>query len=114
MSIVIESTSCSALQPSKTTEEAEEPGGQVVDLMAALQESVRKGRAARGEDAGDAEVREMPTAKRKTVGREDGGEGACQEDRGGEEAGPAAAGRLGVVFKCHAHINSDARVTAAW
>ncbi|MDX2548955.1 hypothetical protein PV331_45070 [Streptomyces sp. WI04-05B] len=25
-----------------------------------------------------------------------------------------AAVRLGVVFKCHAHIRSDARVTAAW
>ncbi|MFD7606107.1 hypothetical protein ACFWAN_37595 [Streptomyces mirabilis] len=50
-------------QPPKPTEEAEEPGGQVVDLMAALQESVRKAQAARGEDAGgDAEVHEMPTA----------------------------------------------------
>ncbi|MET7728901.1 Ku protein [Streptomyces mirabilis] len=55
-------------QPPKPTEEAEEPGGQVVDLMAALQESVRKAQAARGEGAGDAEVREMPTAK-KTAGK---------------------------------------------
>jgi DNA end-binding protein Ku len=56
-------------QPPKPTEEAEEPGGQVVDLMAALQESVRKAQAARGEDAGDAEVHEMPTAKKKTAGK---------------------------------------------
>jgi DNA end-binding protein Ku len=51
----------------KPTEEAEEPGGQVVDLMAVLQESVRKAQAAHGEDAGDAEVHEMPTAKKKTA-----------------------------------------------
>jgi DNA end-binding protein Ku len=45
------------------------PGGQVVDLMAALQESVRKAQAARGEDGGDAEVHEMPKkpAARKTA-----------------------------------------------
>ncbi|MFE2699712.1 Ku protein [Streptomyces mirabilis] len=47
-------------QPPKPSTEAGEPGGQVVDLMAALQESVRKAQAARGEDAGDAEVHEMP------------------------------------------------------
>ncbi|MFF2128678.1 Ku protein [Streptomyces olivochromogenes] len=76
-------------QPPKPTEEAEEPGGQVVDLMAALQESVRKAQAARGEDAGDAEVHEMPkktattrktarkapakkTAKKKTAAKKPG------------------------------------------
>ncbi|MFG2261177.1 non-homologous end joining protein Ku [Streptomyces mirabilis] len=47
-------------QPPKPSTEAEEPGGQVVDLMAALQESVRKAQAARGEDGGEAEVHEMP------------------------------------------------------
>ncbi|KPI01853.1 DNA repair protein [Actinobacteria bacterium OK006] len=41
-------------QPPKPSTEAEEPGGKVVDLMAALQESVRKAQAARGEDAGEA------------------------------------------------------------
>ncbi|MFF3139236.1 hypothetical protein [Streptomyces mirabilis] len=51
-------------QPSKPSTEDKELGGQVVDLMAALQESVRKAQAARGEDAGDAEVHEMPTAKK--------------------------------------------------
>ncbi|MFE4631579.1 Ku protein [Streptomyces mirabilis] len=56
-------------QPPKPTEEAEEPGGQVVDLMAALQESVRKAQASRGEGAGDAEVHEMPAAKEKTAGK---------------------------------------------
>ncbi|MGW1507416.1 hypothetical protein ACWCQW_55385 [Streptomyces mirabilis] len=35
--------------------------------MAALQESARKAQAAHGEDAGDAEVHEMPTAKKKTA-----------------------------------------------
>ncbi|MFE2969324.1 hypothetical protein ACFXKC_37790 [Streptomyces sp. NPDC059340] len=56
-------------QPPTPRTEAEEPGGQVVDLMAALRESVRKAQAARGEDAGDAEVHEMPTAKKKTAGK---------------------------------------------
>ncbi|MFF4136595.1 hypothetical protein ACFY1B_34810 [Streptomyces mirabilis] len=56
-------------QPPQPTEEAEEPGGQVVDLMAALQESVRKAQASRGEGAGDAEVHEMPTAGKKTAGK---------------------------------------------
>ncbi|MFD8767262.1 non-homologous end joining protein Ku [Streptomyces mirabilis] len=55
--------------PKPSTEGAEELGGQVVDLMAALQESVRKAQAARGEGAGDAEVHEMPTAKKKTAGK---------------------------------------------
>ncbi|MFE2522477.1 hypothetical protein [Streptomyces mirabilis] len=71
-SVVIESTSCSAFeakaegrQAPKPSAEAEEPGGKVVDLMAALQESVRKAQAARGEGASDAEVHEMPTAKKK-------------------------------------------------
>ncbi|MCZ0999693.1 Ku protein [Streptomyces mirabilis] len=59
-------------QPPKPTEEAEETGGKVVDLMAALQESVREAQAARGEDAGDAEVHEMPkktATTRKTAGK---------------------------------------------
>ncbi|MEU1450302.1 hypothetical protein ACFWBS_50110 [Streptomyces mirabilis] len=37
--------------------------------MAALQESVRKAQAARGEDAGAVEVHEMPTAKKKVAGK---------------------------------------------
>ncbi|WP_456303033.1 hypothetical protein [Streptomyces mirabilis] len=56
-------------QPPEPTEEAEETGGQVLDLMAALQESVRNAQAARGEDAGEAAVHEMPTAKKKTAGK---------------------------------------------
>ncbi|MFG2425222.1 Ku protein [Streptomyces sp. NPDC048448] len=43
----------------------EEQGGQVLDLMAALQESVRKAQAARGDDSGDAEIHEMPESKPK-------------------------------------------------
>ncbi|MFD1275912.1 non-homologous end joining protein Ku [Streptomyces kaempferi] len=41
----------------------EEQGGQVLDLMAALQESVRKAQSARGEDSGNAEIHEMPESK---------------------------------------------------
>ncbi|MFD9515030.1 Ku protein, partial [Streptomyces mirabilis] len=59
-------------QPPKPSTEAEETGGKVVDLMAALQESVRKAQAARGEDAADGEVHEMPkktATTRKTAGK---------------------------------------------
>ncbi|QDN75818.1 Ku protein [Streptomyces sp. RLB3-17] len=59
-------------QPPEPSTEADEPGGQVVDLMAALQESVRKAQAARDGDAGDAEVHEMPkktATTRKTAGK---------------------------------------------
>ncbi|MFJ2394471.1 Ku protein [Streptomyces sp. NPDC087843] len=43
----------------------EEQAGQVLDLMAALQESVRKAQSARGEDGGNAEIHEMPESKPK-------------------------------------------------
>ncbi|MFF5939008.1 Ku protein [Streptomyces sp. NPDC012508] len=45
------------------------PAGQVVDLMAALEESVAKAKASRGEtgdDGGHATVHEMPKPKKKT------------------------------------------------
>ncbi|WP_251983032.1 hypothetical protein [Streptomyces violaceusniger] len=42
-----------------------EPRGKVVDLMSALQDSVRAAKEARGEEAGEAEVRQMPAKKAK-------------------------------------------------
>ncbi|MFI6254396.1 Ku protein [Streptomyces sp. NPDC051016] len=48
-----------------TAPEAEQPAGRVLDLMAALQESVDKAKASRGEDTGShAEVHEMPAKKK--------------------------------------------------
>ncbi|WAP60202.1 non-homologous end joining protein Ku [Streptomyces sp. S465] len=41
-----------------------EPKGRVVDLMAALQDSVRAAKEARGEEAGEAEVHQMPAQKK--------------------------------------------------
>ncbi|MEU4892522.1 Ku protein [Streptomyces sp. NPDC044780] len=41
-----------------------EPKGRVVDLMAALQDSVRAAKEARGEEAGEAEVHQMPARKK--------------------------------------------------
>ncbi|MFF2130046.1 Ku protein [Streptomyces olivochromogenes] len=87
-------------QPFNPTQEAEESLGQVVDLMAALQESVRKAQAARRR--GRRRCRRPRDADgQEEDGREDGGEGACQEDReevrGGEEVGSTAAGRQGEV-----------------
>jgi DNA end-binding protein Ku len=40
---------------------------QVLDLMAALNESVQKAKAARGEDTGPAEVHELPKSKKKAA-----------------------------------------------
>ncbi|MEU9283661.1 hypothetical protein AB0D57_02765 [Streptomyces sp. NPDC048275] len=51
-------------EPRKAAEEPEAPAGQVVDLVAALQESVVKARAGRGEDA---TVHEMPKVAKKTA-----------------------------------------------
>jgi DNA end-binding protein Ku len=48
-------------------EEPEAPTGKVVDLMAALQESVAKARTARGEDATVHEIPKKKTAGRKTA-----------------------------------------------
>jgi DNA end-binding protein Ku len=41
----------------------------VLDLMAALQESVSKVKASRGEEAGPAEVHELPKSKRKPAAK---------------------------------------------
>ncbi|MGW1916570.1 hypothetical protein ACWCQS_39150 [Streptomyces sp. NPDC002076] len=52
-------------KPLPEAPEPEQPA-QVLDLMAALQESVSKVKAARGEDTGPAEVHGL---KKKTVGK---------------------------------------------
>ncbi|MFI9248238.1 Ku protein [Streptomyces sp. NPDC053086] len=54
-------------KPLPEAPEPEEPAP-VLDLMAALQESVQKAKVSRGEDAGPAEVHELPTPK-KTAAR---------------------------------------------
>ncbi|MGW0778973.1 Ku protein, partial [Streptomyces sp. NPDC002835] len=51
-----------------TAEEAAQPAGQVVDLMAALNASVAKAREARGEDD-HATVHEMPKPKKKKTAK---------------------------------------------
>ncbi|MEU7088873.1 hypothetical protein [Streptomyces achromogenes] len=54
-------------KPLPAVEEPEQPA-QVLDLMAALQESVSKAKASRG-DAGPADVHELPQPKKKTAAR---------------------------------------------
>ncbi|MER8058943.1 MULTISPECIES: hypothetical protein [unclassified Streptomyces] len=56
-----------AKREEKPLPEAPEPEqhARVLDLMAALQESVTKAEASRGEDTGPAEVHELPAAKKK-------------------------------------------------
>ncbi|WP_308020003.1 hypothetical protein [Streptomyces sp. SP2-10] len=53
-------------KPLPEASEPEQPAP-VLDLMAALQESVSKARASRGEDAGPAEVHELPKPKKKAA-----------------------------------------------
>ncbi|MER5312660.1 Ku protein [Streptomyces sp. NPDC002773] len=54
-------------QPRQTGEPSA-PASQVVDLMAALQDSVAKAKAARGETSEDATVHEMPAPQKKAAG----------------------------------------------
>ncbi|WP_393101044.1 Ku protein [Streptomyces sp. LN325] len=62
---VIEAKAEEGRRPPEPRTGDEEQGGQVLDLMAALQESVRKAQSARGEDGGNAEIHEMPESKPK-------------------------------------------------
>lgn len=48
----------------KPAGEVSAPAGQVIDLMAALEDSVAKAKASRGETAGDATVHDMPAPKK--------------------------------------------------
>ncbi|MFF5435483.1 Ku protein [Streptomyces griseofuscus] len=54
-------------KPPPEAPEPEQPA-QILDLMAALQESVSKAKASRGQDAGPAEVHELP-AQKKTAAK---------------------------------------------
>ncbi|QNT98425.1 Ku protein (plasmid) [Streptomyces griseofuscus] len=55
-------------KPLPETPEPEQPA-QILDLMSALQESVSKVKASRGQDAGPAEVHELPAPKKKTAAK---------------------------------------------
>ncbi|MER8062624.1 MULTISPECIES: Ku protein [unclassified Streptomyces] len=60
-----------AKREEKPLPEAPEPeqSAQILDLMSALQESVSKARASRGQDAGPADVHELPAPKKKTAAK---------------------------------------------
>ncbi|MFG2334115.1 hypothetical protein ACGFMM_31540 [Streptomyces sp. NPDC048604] len=49
--------------------EAPEPAGHVVDLTAALEQSVQAARERRGETTGDATVHEMPAPRKKVTAK---------------------------------------------
>ncbi|MFE0884077.1 non-homologous end joining protein Ku [Streptomyces rochei] len=81
----------------ETVPEPEERPGQVLDLMAALQQSVSKAKESRGEDdhaEGDhAEVRELPGRKKKApAGKTPGAEGAAKKPAGEKPTGGRATG----------------------
>ncbi|KYK13236.1 Ku protein [Streptomyces rochei] len=74
----------------ETVPEPEERPGQVLDLMAALQQSVSKAKESRGEDdhaEGDhAEVRELPGRKKKAPAGKTPGAGAAAKKPAGEKS----------------------------
>ncbi|MFI2644002.1 Ku protein [Streptomyces sp. NPDC018610] len=61
-------------EPAAEPQEPEEKPGKVLDLMAALNESVARARQERGE--GDAEVHEMPKPKKRTAKKQPAGKTA--------------------------------------
>ncbi|CAL9283005.1 Ku protein [Streptomyces rochei] len=83
----------------ETVPEPEERPGQVLDLMAALQQSVSKAKESRGEDdhaEGDhAEVRELPGRKKKAPAGKTSGAGAAAKKPAGEKptGGRATGGK---------------------
>lgn len=81
----------------ETVPEPEERPGQVLDLMAALQQSVSKAKESRGEDdhaEGDhTEVRELPGRKKKApAGKTPGAGGAAKKPAGEKPTGGRATG----------------------
>ncbi|WMC84567.1 non-homologous end joining protein Ku [Streptomyces rochei] len=81
----------------ETVPEPEERPGQVLDLMAALQQSVSKAKESRGEDdhaEGDhAEVRELPGRKKKApAGKTPGAGAAAKKLTGGRATGEKPTG----------------------
>ncbi|MET9716427.1 Ku protein [Streptomyces rochei] len=82
----------------ETVPEPEERPGQVLDLMAALQQSVSKAKESRGEDdhaEGDhAEVRELPGRKAKApAGKTPGAGGAAKKPAGEKPTGGKATSK---------------------
>ncbi|MFF8830097.1 Ku protein [Streptomyces sp. NPDC015131] len=73
----------------------EKPGGQVIDLMAALESSVRAAREARGEDEQDASVHELPARKKAPARsapaspKESGAKKSTARTAAGKTAAPA-------------------------
>ncbi|MER6030724.1 Ku protein [Streptomyces sp. NPDC001851] len=61
--------------------EHEQPA-QVLDLMAALQQSVSKAKAARGEDTGPGEVHELPKPKKKPAKKQPAKKAAAKKTTG--------------------------------
>jgi DNA end-binding protein Ku len=66
-----------------------ESEGRVVDLMAALKDSVRAAKEARGEEAGEADVHEMP--KKKAAGKKTAKKTAAKKTRGKKAPAKKAA-----------------------
>lgn len=83
--------------PAPAGEESETGGGEVVDLLAALQRSVEKARGTRGESAPEAE--EKPGSRRRTgtddtddTDEDDDTSGASRSSRGTKASGAKASG----------------------
>ncbi|MGW6275641.1 MULTISPECIES: non-homologous end joining protein Ku [unclassified Streptomyces] len=112
-------------------QEEEAQGGQVLDLMAALQESVQKAQSARGESGKDATVHEMPkkkaaakktakkttaaktSAAKKTVGKKTTGTAATAKKTAGKTATSKSAASRSAAAKSATAKKTAEKKTAA-
>ncbi|MEV0523230.1 Ku protein [Streptomyces sp. NPDC050439] len=108
-------------KPPKPDEE-EASGGQVLDLMAALQESVQKARSSRGETGKDATVHEMPkkktaaakkAAKKSTAKSSSAKTAAAKKTAGKKTASTKATAKKTTAKKTTAKKTSAKKATAA-
>ncbi|MFE3634256.1 Ku protein [Streptomyces sp. NPDC059168] len=114
-----------AKREEKPLPEAPEPAApaQVLDLMAALSESVRKAKASRGEDVGTAEVRRLPKPEKTTAARRGraekqpdakptGRKASTKETSGGKGSAKEASAKEASARKASGKEASAKRTTA--
>lgn len=96
-------------------DEEEAPAGQVLDLMAALQESVQKAQSARGETGEDATVHQMPKKKTTTgkTAKKTASKASAAKTTGGKKTtGARTAGTKTAGTKSAAARSAGTKATA--
>ncbi|MFF8287845.1 Ku protein [Streptomyces sp. NPDC016309] len=90
----------------------EKPGGQVIDLMAALENSVRAAREARGEDEAEASVHELPGRKKTSARAAPKESGAKKSTAARSPAKKAAPARKSTSKSAASGKEAEKRTTA--